>query len=146
MICVKCMAFCDLWADFRIRLATLCKSVRKFWFCNLALTCVDLWVRLARALHMCFHLMWIESVLGNLILSCSVIETSDTELSGIHWSRKVPYLKSRVSHWIGEKQRRCKDTTQRARTIVLLHNQPINQFEPSYVTSAPLFSSTHPSK
>ena len=46
MICVKFTAFCDL----RIRLATLRKSVRKFWFCKLALTCVDLRVRLASAL------------------------------------------------------------------------------------------------
>ena len=48
MICVKFTVFCDL----RIRLATLRKSVRKFWFCKLALTCVDLRVHLARAL--CF--------------------------------------------------------------------------------------------
>ena len=51
MICVKFTAFCDLRADLRIRLATLHKSVRKFWFCKLALTCVDLRVRLARALR-----------------------------------------------------------------------------------------------
>ena len=31
MICVQFTAFCDL----RIRLATLRKSVRKFWFCKL---------------------------------------------------------------------------------------------------------------
>ena len=42
--------FCDLRADLRIRLATLRKSVRKFWFCKLALTCIDLRVRLARAI------------------------------------------------------------------------------------------------
>ena len=42
MICVKFTAFCDL----RIRLATLRKSVRKFWFCKLAFTCADLRVRL----------------------------------------------------------------------------------------------------
>ena len=65
--------------------------------------------------------MWIESILGhsflacNLLWPCSLIETSDTELSGIHWSRKVSYLKSRVSHWSGEKQRRLRDTTRRAR-------------------------------
>ena len=46
MICVKFTALCDL----RIRLATPRKSVRKFWFCKLALTSVDLRVRLARAL------------------------------------------------------------------------------------------------
>ena len=50
MICVKFTAFCDFRADLRICLATLRKSVRKFWFCKLALTCVDLRVRLARAL------------------------------------------------------------------------------------------------
>ena len=49
MVCVKFTAFYDLRADLRIRLATLSKSVRKFWFCKLALTCVDLRVRLARA-------------------------------------------------------------------------------------------------
>ena len=48
MICVKFAAFCNLRADLRIRLATLRKSVRKFWFCKLALTCVDLRVRLAK--------------------------------------------------------------------------------------------------
>ena len=47
MICVKFTAFCDLRADWRIRLATHRKSVRKFWFCKLALTCVDLRIRLA---------------------------------------------------------------------------------------------------
>ena len=51
MICVKFTVFSDLQADLRIRLATLRKSVRKFWFCKLALTCVDLRVCLARALH-----------------------------------------------------------------------------------------------
>ena len=50
MICMKVTTFCDLRDDLRIRLATHCKSVRKFWFCKLALTCVDLRVRLARAL------------------------------------------------------------------------------------------------
>ena len=49
MICVKFTAFCDLRADLQIRLATLRKSVRKFWFCKHALTCVDLRVRLANA-------------------------------------------------------------------------------------------------
>ena len=49
MIYVKRTAFCDLRADLRIRLATLRKSVHKFWFCKLALTCVDVRVRLARA-------------------------------------------------------------------------------------------------
>ena len=48
MMCVKFTTFCDLQADLRIRLATL----RKFWFCKLALTCVDLRVRLARALDL----------------------------------------------------------------------------------------------
>ena len=36
MICLKFTAFCDLGADLRIGLATLRKSVRKFWFCKLA--------------------------------------------------------------------------------------------------------------
>ena len=45
-------AFLRLAADLRICLATLRKSVRKFWFCKLALTCVALRVRLAcRVLH-----------------------------------------------------------------------------------------------
>ena len=41
-------------------------------------------------LHKRLQLMWIESVLGhsflacNLLWPCSLIETSDTELSGIH--------------------------------------------------------------
>ena len=48
MICVKFTALCDL----RIRLATLRKSVRKFWFCKLALTCVDLRVRLTSGLKL----------------------------------------------------------------------------------------------
>ena len=38
MICVKFTAFCDLRADLRIRLATLRKSVHKFWFCKVGLT------------------------------------------------------------------------------------------------------------
>ena len=37
------------------RLATLRKSVRLFWFCKFALTCVDLRVRLAMA-----EITWIE--------------------------------------------------------------------------------------
>ena len=56
MICVKFTTFCDLRADLRIRLATLRKSVRKFWFCKLALLCVDLRVRLARALGSFYQL------------------------------------------------------------------------------------------
>ena len=32
--------------DLRVYLATLCKSVRKFWFCKLASTCIDLRIRL----------------------------------------------------------------------------------------------------
>ena len=35
-------------------------------------------------LHMRLQLMWIKSVLGNLLWPCSLIETSDTELSAIH--------------------------------------------------------------
>ena len=60
--------------------------------------------------------MWIESVLGhsflacNLLWPCSLIETSDTELSVIHWLRKVSYLKSPVSTRRGA----------RVRAIVLL--------------------------
>ena len=72
MICVKFTAFCDLWirlathqvrtqvlvsqtcvdlpVDLRVRLATLRKSIRKFWFRKLALTCLDLRVRLASGL------------------------------------------------------------------------------------------------
>ena len=42
--------FCDLRSDLRIRLATLRKFIRKFWFCKIVLTCVDLRVRLARDL------------------------------------------------------------------------------------------------
>ena len=35
-------------------------------------------------LRMRLQLMWIKSVLGNLLWPCSLIETSDTELSAIH--------------------------------------------------------------
>ena len=59
-MCVKFTAFCDL----RIRLATLRKSVCKFWFCKLALTCVDLRVRLARALHMTAVSCHLSSISG----------------------------------------------------------------------------------
>ena len=38
----------DLQADLRICLATHCMSVTKFWFCKLALTCVDLHFRWPR--------------------------------------------------------------------------------------------------
>ena len=67
--------------------------------------------------------MWIESVLGHSFLACnllsprSLIKTSDTEWSGIHWSRKVSYSKSQVSHWSGEKQRRWRDTTRPDRDL-----------------------------
>ena len=43
MICVKFTAFCDLQVN-----PLGLKSVRKFWFCKLALTCVDLRVRFAK--------------------------------------------------------------------------------------------------
>ena len=126
MICVKFTAFCDFRADLRIRLATHRKSARNFWFCKLKLLCVDLRVRLARAIHMHSQLMWIESVLGhsfltcNLLWPCFLIETSDTELSGIHLTkRKVSYLKSGLSHLSGEKQKRWKDTTRRAHAIAI---------------------------
>ena len=46
MICMKFTAFCDLRADSLIRLATLRKTVRKFWFCKLALTCREFGQRL----------------------------------------------------------------------------------------------------
>ena len=48
MICVKFTAFYDLREDLQISLATLRKSVRKLWFWK---NCVDLRVRLARALN-----------------------------------------------------------------------------------------------
>ena len=38
---MKFTAFRDLQADLRIRLATRRKSIRKFWFCKLASTCID---------------------------------------------------------------------------------------------------------
>ena len=46
---ITAFAACVNLRDSRIRLATLRKSVRKFWFCKLASTCVDVRVRLARA-------------------------------------------------------------------------------------------------
>ena len=49
MICVKFTVFCDLRADLRIRLATHRKSVLFLQ------TCVDLRVRLARALVDTIH-------------------------------------------------------------------------------------------
>ena len=55
MICVKFIAFCDLQANLRIRFATHHKSVRKLWFCKLALTCVDLRVRFVRVLFSAVH-------------------------------------------------------------------------------------------
>ena len=56
MICMKFTASCNLRTDLRICLATLRKSVRKFWFCKLVLTCVNLGVCLARALTIqCVH-------------------------------------------------------------------------------------------
>ena len=50
MICVKFTGFLRLASRLACRLATIRKSVRKFWFCRLGSTCVDLRVRLARAL------------------------------------------------------------------------------------------------
>ena len=61
MICVKFTAFYDLRADLRIRLATLRKSVRKFWFCKLALTCVDLRVRWP-GLKTIFNSLWVPCI------------------------------------------------------------------------------------
>ena len=44
-----------------LRMATLCKSVRKFWFCKLALTCVDLRVRLASGFTVhCLPCGWVR--------------------------------------------------------------------------------------
>ena len=43
MIFVEFTPFCDLRADLRIRLATIRKSVRKFWFCKVASTCESVW-------------------------------------------------------------------------------------------------------
>ena len=86
--------------------------------------------------------MWIEPVMGhyflacNLLWPCSFIGTSDTELSGIHWSWKVSYMKSRVSQWSREKQRRW-DTTWRA-------HAPLS----CYITNQPVWTvpCTHPNK
>ena len=61
--------------------------------------------------------MWIVSGLVhfflacNLLWSCSLVETSNTELRSL----KVLCLNSRVSHWSGEKQRRW-ETRRGART------------------------------
>ena len=102
MICMKFTAFCDLWADLRIRLATLRKSVRKFWFYKLALTWVNLRVILAglkRALYVgnpsitwclhciCGHLTgkpWAPTVLG-------VSSTKPTEI----WTQPTNHVWSR---------------------------------------------------
>ena len=51
-VCVEFTIFAtcvNLRADLRICLATLRKSVRKFWFCKLVATCIDLRFRLVRA-------------------------------------------------------------------------------------------------
>ena len=53
MICVKFTAFGDLRADLQIRLTTLRKSVRKFWFCKLALTCESVWPGLYKIRDSC---------------------------------------------------------------------------------------------
>ena len=45
-----------------------------------------------------------------------------------------------------ERSREDGETRRGARAIVLLRNQPINQSEPSYATSATLLCSVHPSK
>ena len=66
--------------------------------------------------HTCLQLMWIESVLcqWSATFFCGLWSTLalslklQIELSGIHWSRKVSYLKSRVSYWSEEKQRRWR--------------------------------------
>ena len=50
MIYVKFTAFCDLRGDLRIRLATLRKSVRKFWFRKLASTCESVWPGLNKSM------------------------------------------------------------------------------------------------
>ena len=90
--------------------------------------------------------MWIEPVMGhyflacNLLWPCSFIGTSDTELSGIHWSWKVSYMKSRVSQWSREKQRRW-DTTWRAHVSLSCYitNQPVQYRAPiqKYILKKP---------
>ena len=81
------------------------------------------------------QLMWIEPVQGHSFLTCNLpepcflIETSDTELNGIHWSRI-----ERFHIWslelVTEAERSSREdgeTRRGARAIVLLRYLPINQ-------------------
>ena len=93
--------------------------------------------------HALLQLMWIESILGhsfllcNLLWPCSLIETLGfTDRERFHiWSLELLTE--------AERSREEGETRRGARAIVLLRNQPINQFESRYVTSAPLLCFVH---
>ena len=99
MICVKFTAFCDVRADLRIRLATLRKPVRKFWFC--------LRVRLARALEVVHQVLAkMQAAHANVdrpveqhfvyfsfvVFGCSEVITEDLE-TGLATSRTLTRLR-----------------------------------------------------
>ena len=67
-----------------LRLATLRKSVRKFWFCKLALTCVDLRVRLARALHMTAVSCHLSSISAKIV-ACGTKKQSRLKAATSYW-------------------------------------------------------------
>ena len=71
-------------------------------------------------------LFWLV-IFFSLVLSLKL----QIELSGIHWSRKVSYLKSRVSHWTEEKQRRWRYKRVRvpSNTLLLIPNEFGTEFE-----------------
>ena len=113
MICVKFTAFCDLRADLRICLATLRKSVRKFWFCKLALTCVNLRVRLARGLrkqarpqinqhsNICLTFLWRSA--RSLAISFWLLSSLD----GVE--NRTMLFRHRLSSWT-DAERLCNDS------------------------------------
>ena len=94
-----------------------------------------------------------SAVINSSTAACDYRETTSTQVIEDAWKAFVASITdesvkdvSQLTRRDLEKQKRWKDTTRHARAIVLLRNQPINQFEPSYVTPAPLLSTVHTSK
>ena len=80
MIWMKFTAFCDL----RIRLATLRKSIRKFWFCKLASTCESVWPGLNSIADCTLSVGWNEETYSDPISAHELTKAKKGKVE-IYW-------------------------------------------------------------
>ena len=91
-VCVTCV---NVRADLRICLAIHHKSVRKFWFCKLALTCAD------------FESVWWGANTERRFFYAHDISKSDSVISNLMLLRN-PHINCRFSWWMWTRDFRCE--------------------------------------